>query len=136
MTHWKLYYHLVWSTKNREPTIDARREQRIRDSIRLTCSEMSVVQYELGIMPDHVHMFVALPPTIAVSLFVRHIKGDSSRYMNARDRSTTFRWQREFGAYSIHENQIPRLLEYIRNQAEHHASNQLHANLEITERQH
>lgn len=136
MTHWKLYYHLVWSTSKREPVIDARREQRIRDSIRLTCSKLSVVQYEVGIMPDHMHMFVALPPKISVSNFVQLIKGDSSRYMNERDRSTTFRWQREFGAYSIHENQIPKLLEYIRNQAEHHASNQLHANLEITERPH
>ena len=134
MPHWKLYYHLVWSTWHREPTIDAVRERRIRDSVRLTCSELSVVEYELGIMPDHMHMFVALPPSIAVSKFVQHIKGDSSRYMNVRDRSTTFRWQREYGAYSIHENQIPRLLEYIRRQAEHHATNQLQSNLEITER--
>ena len=134
MSHWKLYYHLVWSTKNREPVIGPKREQYVRESIRLTCEESSVIQYELGIMPDHVHLFVALPPTVSLSSFMHRIKGGSSHYIRIREQNKSFEWQRQFGAYTIHENQIPKLIEYVRNQSAHHSSNSLYANLEITER--
>jgi REP element-mobilizing transposase RayT len=86
-------------------------------------------------MPDHVHLFVGLPPTVSVSEFVRRIKGGSSHYVSNREPDTSFDWQSEYGAYTIHENQIPRLLEYIRNQREHHASRNIHPKLEITERE-
>ena len=66
---------------------------------------------------------------------MQRIKGGSTHYINDREDSRSFGWQREYGAYSIHENQIPRLIEYIRNQKEHHANNQIHPNLEITERE-
>jgi REP element-mobilizing transposase RayT len=117
-----------------EPTIDAQREQWVRDSIQSTCSGFSVVQYEVGVMPDHVHLFVALPPVVSISQFVGRIKGGSSHYISNRERNRSFAWQSEYGAYTIHENQICRLLEYILNQREHHVSNNLEANLEITER--
>jgi REP element-mobilizing transposase RayT len=116
--------------------IGGRREQWIRQSIELTCKEHSVKRYELGIMPDHIHMFVALPPTISLSSFMQRIKGGSSHFIREREGNKTFEWQRQFGAYTIHENQISRLVEYLLHQPEHHASNQLYANLEITERDH
>ena len=136
MAHWKLYYHIVWSTKNRTPMIDERRAQLLNDSMRLTCLDLDVLQYEIGVMPDHVHCFVALPPTVAVASFVHRVKGGSSHAIRSTESNKTFEWQREYGAYSIHENQIPKLLDYIRNQPEHHATNNLHSNLEITERPH
>lgn len=106
----------------------------MRESIRLTCEEGAIIQYELGIMPDHVHLFVALPPTISLSSFMHRIKGGSSHFIRVREQNKSFEWQRQFGAYTIHENQIPRLIEYVRNQPDRHASNSLYANLEITER--
>ena len=135
MSHWKLFYHFVWSTKDRQPTIDLQREQWLRESIHMTCKELGVLEYELGVMPDHVHMYVALPPRIAAATFMHRIKGGASHSIRTRETAKTFEWQRQYGAYTIHERQIPPLLVYIRNQAEHHASDQLYANLERTERE-
>ena len=51
---------------------------RIRTIIRQVCKELGV-QIVSGVLSrEHVHMFVEIPPHIAVSDFVRRVKGRSS----------------------------------------------------------
>src|SRR6184192_575239 len=52
--------------------------ERIRTIIRQLCKELGV-QIVSGVLSrEHVHMFVEIPPHIAVSDFVRRVKGRSS----------------------------------------------------------
>ena len=52
--------------------------ERIRTIIRQVCKELGV-QIVSGVLSrEHVHMFVEIPPHIAVSDFVRRVKGRSS----------------------------------------------------------
>ena len=53
--------------------------ERIREIIVQTCAEMGVhiVQGVLG--RDHVHMFLSIPPKLALSNFMQRIKGRSSQ---------------------------------------------------------
>jgi putative transposase len=52
--------------------------ERIRTIIRQVCRELGV-QIVSGVLSrEHVHMFVEIPPHIAVSDFVRRVKGRSS----------------------------------------------------------
>src|SRR5579884_786196 len=37
----------------------------------------------LEIQPDHLHLFLSVPPTIAVAAAIRQLKGASSRYLRA-----------------------------------------------------
>jgi putative transposase len=52
---------------------------RVREIIRQVCAEMGVTIVNGALSRDHVHMFVEIPPHVAVSDFVRRAKGRSSR---------------------------------------------------------
>lgn len=73
-------------------------------------------------MPDHVHIFIGLKPSIALSDLVRDIKNNSSAFVNEkRWVRGRFNWQEGFGAFSYGHSQIDAVVKYIQNQEKHHA---------------
>lgn len=72
-------YHIVWSTKYRFKVLHGDLRLRIRDIIRLVCAENGVAIVKGVLSSDHVHMFVSVPPKLAISDLVRKMKGRSSR---------------------------------------------------------
>ena len=71
-------YHIVWITKYRYKVLEGALRERIRTIIRQVCRELGV-QIVSGVLSrEHVHMFVEIPLHIAVSDFVRRVKGRSS----------------------------------------------------------
>ncbi len=71
-------YHLVWSTKYRYKVLLGDIRLRVRDIIRQVCSEHGVEIIHGVLSGDHVHMFVSVPPKLAISDLMRLIKGRSS----------------------------------------------------------
>ena len=71
-------YHIVWITKYRYKVLEGALRERIRTIIRQVCTELSVTIVSGVLSREHVHMFVEIPPHIAVSDFVRRVKGRSS----------------------------------------------------------
>ena len=68
-------YHLVWSTKYRFKVLRGQIRLRVRDICRQVCRE-NEVDILRGVLPsDHVHMFVSVPPKLAISDLVRKMKG-------------------------------------------------------------
>jgi len=51
----------------------------IRDVIRQTCEELGVGIVKGVLARDHVHMFISIPPKLALSTVMQRIKGRSSR---------------------------------------------------------
>ncbi|MCF8710520.1 IS200/IS605 family transposase [Rhizorhapis sp. SPR117] len=72
-------YHIVWAPKYRFKVLHGEVRLRVRDIIKQVCAEMGVTIIHGALSRDHVHMFVEIPPHIAVSDFVRKAKGRSSR---------------------------------------------------------
>ena len=72
-------YHIVWVPKYRYKVLRGIIRERIRDIVRQVCDEMGVRIVKGVLSTDHVHMFVEIPPHIAVSYFVQRAKGRSSR---------------------------------------------------------
>ena len=71
-------YHIVWIAKYRYKVLEGALRERIRTIIRQVCKELGV-QIVSGVLSrEHVHMFVEIPAHIAVSDFVRRVKGRSS----------------------------------------------------------
>jgi putative transposase len=136
MPYWRLYYHLVWGTKNRHPTIDVAREDIVRRSIRATWEEHGALVHGIGVMPDHVHLAVSIPPRIAVAEFVQWLKGSSSHLINRIETMSaeiTFAWQAEYGAVSFGERSLEDVVAYVENQHAHHADQSLRPTFEILE---
>lgn len=72
-------YHIVWSTKYRLKVLHGDVRLRIREIIRQVCAENGVEIVRGVLSSDHVHMFVSVPPKLAISDLVRKMKGRSSR---------------------------------------------------------
>lgn len=71
-------YHLVWSTKYRYKVLHGDVRFRVRDIIRQVCAENGVDIIRGVLSSDHVHMFVSVPPKLAISDLMRKMKGRSS----------------------------------------------------------
>ncbi len=71
-------FHLVWSTKYRYQVLTGDVRFRVREIIRQVCAEQGVDIIKGVLSSDHVHMFVSIPPTVAVADLMRLMKGRSS----------------------------------------------------------
>ncbi len=71
-------FHVVWVTKYRYKVLQGPMRERIRDIIRQTCDEMGVYIVRGALARDHVHMFLSVPPKLALSHVMQRIKGRSS----------------------------------------------------------
>ena len=135
MPYWRLFYHLVWATKDREPSIDEVAARVVEESIRASCDEPGIRLHAIGIMPDHVHVAVSLPPRIALASFIGQTKGRATHEVNGSDQGPNrgpFAWQNEYGALSFGERALPDVIAYVRNQPERHAANRIWLALEQT----
>lgn len=72
-------------------------------------------------MPDHIHVLVGLRPSMRISDLVRDIKNNSTNFINERRwLKNTFSWQEGYGAFSYSQSQFGRVIDYIKNQKQHH----------------
>jgi REP element-mobilizing transposase RayT len=131
MSFWRLYYHLVWATKNREHLIQPETEDRLYAYIVRKAAELDAYVYAINGWYDHVHLLVAIPPKHAVADVVKRLKGASSHYLNhAGGLAYEFAWQRGYGALTLGERQRPKAEAYVRDQKDHHAQQMANAWLE------
>jgi putative transposase len=72
-------------------------------------------------MPDHLHMLVGMRPAQSISELLQDVKGGSSLWVNERRLTQErFQWQQGFGAFSYSKKDLPNVIEYIKNQQQHH----------------
>lgn len=126
MPYWQLYYHVVWSTKNREPILTSEVEPIIYAFIRNKALDLEASVYALNGYLDHVHLVVSIPPKIAVSKFVGQVKAVASvRFNQSGHRCAPFYWQEEYGVFSLDRKRLPLFIAYVERQKEHHTNQQL-----------
>ena len=78
-------------------------------------------------MPDHVHILVGMRPTQSVSDLMQDIKGSSSKWINEKKfLKVKFEWQEGYGAFSYAKFQVNTVINYIKNQEQHHALRSFH----------
>ena len=72
-------YHIVWITKYRYCVLYGDLRLRVREIIAQVAEEMGIKIINGVLSKDHIHLFVSIPPHIAVAEFVKIAKGRSSR---------------------------------------------------------
>ena len=131
MAFWKLYYHLVWGTKNRRPFIAPIVEAQLYPLLVERAAEIGVFVYVVNGWWDHVHLVAAIPPKLAISDVIKDLKGASSHFINTRKLlDDRFQWQRGYGVFSLGEKQRPFAEAYVNNQKKHHEEQTTNAWLE------
>jgi putative transposase len=64
---------------------------------------------------------ISLPATVPVSKAMQLIKGGSSKWVHETfPDQCQFAWQDEYGAFSVSVSQLDKIIQYIKNQEEHH----------------
>ena len=119
MPYWRHFYHLVWATERRDPTITASIEPFVHRILAARCYELGGQAFAVNGTEDHVHVVAIIPPKIAVAEFVRRLKGGSSRFISL-EFDTPFEWQEGYGSLTVGERNLQRAIEYVRRQKEHH----------------
>ena len=120
-TYTKIIYHIVFGTRNRIPAITRSRKEELYKYVSGILENKNCHLFRINGVEDHLHILTDIHPTIAVSSLVKDIKVATSLYIQENRLFPHFvAWQEGFGAftYSIREKDI--LIEYIKNQEEHH----------------
>jgi len=70
---------------------------------------------------DHIHIVTHIHPTIALAYLIKDIKIASSKYIKAENIFPNFNgWQDGYGAFTYSISAKDNLIEYVKNQKEHH----------------
>ena len=116
-----LHYHLVFSTKHREPTITPEIRERLWEYLCGAVRGEGGFPLIVGGTEDHVHLLVTLRQTQALADFLRQIKCNSSGWMHETfPQVGGFWWQAGYGTFTVSHSGIGAVRDYIANQEEHH----------------
>jgi len=131
MPYWRLFYHFVWGTKNKEPLIEPEWEKSLHNVIAAKSTGLEAFVHAVGGIEDHIHLVVSVPPKISLSTFVGQVKGNSSHFVNHElDVKTHFLWQTEYGVVSFGGRMLDTVVRYAKNQRKHHTDRTTIAMLE------
>ena len=117
----KVYVHLVFSTKNREPILAEEWRDELFSVLGGGTNNLGCQSLIVGGVADHVHLLFNLGRTISVADAVSKIKSTSSLWVNqTRGLPNPFHWQGGYAALSVSQSNVEVVRDYIRRQPEHH----------------
>ncbi len=120
-TYTQIIYQIVFSTKRRERTLTANGRDELFKYITGLLKNKNCHLYQINGVEDHLHIVTHLHPTVALSSLVKDIKVSSALYIKEHNLFKNFSsWQEGYGAFTYSIKEKDRLIEYVKNQVEHH----------------
>lgn len=117
----KVIVHIIFSTKDREPWLDADVRPRMHAYLATICRDLGGHAFRVGGVADHVHILATLPRTLSQADLVEAMKKTSSKWIKTlAPKYRGFYWQRGYGAFSVSPSQLDGVFEYVESQEEHH----------------
>lgn len=116
-----LLTHVIFSTKDRVPFIDAELKPRLFAYMGGIVRELDSTALAINGPADHVHLLISTPPALALADLMRVVKTNSSRWAHQEfPARSAFAWQTGYGAFSVSRSNVDAVREYIADQEEHH----------------
>ena len=117
----KIWIHVVWSTKKREPILEESKRQILFEHIHQNALSKGILMEIVNGHIDHVHCLFRLKNDQTISNVMQLIKGESSFWINQQNLlKKKLQWQDEYFAVSISESGVAAVKNYILNQEDHH----------------
>jgi putative transposase len=121
----RLLTHIVWSTHKKTRLTPRNLRIELNTYLRSYATGHSMRLINAFVNPDHIHILIDLEPSQSVASTVKLLKGASSRWLNQHESlNTKFSWGRGYGAFSVSESHVHRVIQYISNQEKHHRARQ------------
>lgn len=119
--HLSVRIHFVWSTVGRIPVLAPAWRERLYSFFGSIADSRGASLIAAGGTPDHIHLLVAMPPTLAIADFVGNVKTESATWVkSAYLPRTNFSWQEGYGAFGVSKSLEAQVIRYIGNQEKHH----------------
>jgi putative transposase len=120
-----LHTHLVFVTKHRPPVFTDAMLTFCEHTMHTACTELDVELVEFNGETDHVHLLVAYPPALAVSLLVQRLKGRTANpvrreYTDTGARTRGHLWSPSYFAVSCGGAPLSIIKQHIDGQARPH----------------
>lgn len=118
----RIWVHLVFTTKNREPFLTSQdKKEIIINHIIENAKNKGIWLEEINGHLEHIHCLISLGREQTISKISQLIKGEASRWINDKKLlRARFSWQDDYWAVSVSESHVKEVKNYIRNQEEHH----------------
>jgi putative transposase len=119
----RVYVHMVFSTKNREPFLNSSElKKNVFQHIKKNAEEKEIWLDCVNGHQDHVHCLISLGKEQSISKVVQLIKGESSFWINQQKlMAERFIWQDDYWVVGVSESHLESVRKYIHNQEEHHS---------------
>ena len=120
-TYRQIIYQLVFCTKYRERVLLKDRRKDLFNYIAGLLEKKNCHLYQINGVEDHIHILTDIHPSISLAGLVKDIKVASSMYIKEQKLFENFTcWQPGYGAFTYHVRDKNRLIQYVKNQEEHH----------------
>jgi putative transposase len=120
-TYTSTIHQIVYSTKKRRPTLKKENRNQLYKFLWSICERKKCQPYAINGTEDHLHIILAIHPTIAVSDLVKELKISSSFFIKENGIFPGFdSWQTGYGLFAYHVELLPKLIRYTENQEIHH----------------
>jgi putative transposase len=113
-------YHLIWCPKYRRKVLVNPVAERLKELLSEKAADIGAQIETMEVLPDHVHIFVKAPPTLAPHYLVQQFKGFSSRrlrqeFPKLKTRLPTL-WTRSYYCESVGHSSQETIRRYIEDQ--------------------
>ncbi len=120
-TYTKLYYHLVWSVKNRSSLLKKFFQILLHHCIEKELENNAAKLHAVGNVEDHIHLLVECSAKISTANLVQKLKTKTSYFIKSQSKMfDCFSWQVGYGVFSVGRPALESVLSYVNNQEEHH----------------
>ena len=117
----QIFYHIIFSTKYRQGVLLKDKRNEFYRYIWGILKNRNCHLYRIGGTDDHVHILISLHPSVSLANLVKDIKVGSSKWIKENNIFPEFSyWQNGYGAFTHSIKDKNFLIEYIKNQEEHH----------------
>jgi REP element-mobilizing transposase RayT len=120
-TYTQLLFQLVFSTKDRKPTLKDYNRDKLHHYFWGILKNKNCHLYRINSVDDHLHIVVSIHPSCSVSNLIKDLKVSSCKFIKENFLFPLFDgWQNGYGAFTYSIKEKNRLVEYVKNQKEHH----------------
>ncbi len=120
-TYTQILYQLVFSTWNREKTMHETGQEALYKYISAILTNKKCHLYRINGTDDHIHILTHIHPSVGPASLIKDIKLASSSWIKQHQIFNNFGgWQEGYGAFTYSIKDKDRLIEYVKQQKEHH----------------
>lgn len=116
----KIWIHYIWGTKNRDKILaDKKFRKKTSNHLSKNSKDKGIYMKVNYVNADHVHALIDLPTNMTLEDVARLLKGELSSWIN-NNMESKFNWATGYGAFSVSESNLDKVVKYILNQEKHH----------------